>query len=339
MSQTFQLRRGTTAEWVFANPILQAGEMGYETSTNRIKIGTGVDPWSSLIYVEASANSIDWSNIDNKPTTFSPASHASSHETGGTDALTPASIGAAPTASPTFTGDVTIPDKIIHSGDSDTAIRFPAADTFSISTAGVERVRVDSSGNVGIGIDPNVPLQFQNFVAPDNETPANRASHIRLYESGTTVIYGFGVSSSRLNISGGTGQVAVFSGGSETARFTATNQIEVQGGLDNGTKYPGYSFDGDSDSGFGQFGGANTISAITGGTERMKIDSSGNVGINAASPTAKLDINADTMRLRTAKTPASSSDTGNAGDICWDSSYLYICTAPDTWRRIAHSTW
>ena len=37
---------------------------------------------------------------------------------------------------PTFSADLTIPDKIIHSGDTDTFIRFPAADTFSVDTAG-----------------------------------------------------------------------------------------------------------------------------------------------------------------------------------------------------------
>jgi hypothetical protein len=75
------------------------------------------------------------------------------------------------------------------------------------------------------------------------------------------------------------------------------------------------------------------------GTERMRLDSSGNLGIGTSSPTAVLDVNADKMRLRTAKTPSSATDTGNAGDICWDSSYLYICTATNTWRRIAHASW
>jgi hypothetical protein len=43
-------------------------------------------------------------------------------------------------------GDVTIADKIIHSGDTDTAIRFPANDTVTVETGGTERMRVDSSG-------------------------------------------------------------------------------------------------------------------------------------------------------------------------------------------------
>jgi hypothetical protein len=48
-------------------------------------------------------------------------------------------------------GDVTIADKIIHTGDTDTAIRFPAADTVTIETSGAERLRVTSAGLVGIG--------------------------------------------------------------------------------------------------------------------------------------------------------------------------------------------
>tara|TARA_A100001515_G_scaffold40822_1_gene32090 strand:- start:1199 stop:2572 length:1374 start_codon:yes stop_codon:yes gene_type:complete len=51
-----------------------------------------------------------------------------------------------------LTGDLTLTDKIIHSGDTNTAIRFPADDTFTIETAGSERLRVDSSGFVVLGL-------------------------------------------------------------------------------------------------------------------------------------------------------------------------------------------
>ena len=44
--------------------------------------------------------------------------------------------------------DVDIADKIVHTGDTNTAIRFPAADTFTVETVGSERLRVTSSGNV-----------------------------------------------------------------------------------------------------------------------------------------------------------------------------------------------
>lgn len=43
-------------------------------------------------------------------------------------------------------GDVTITDKIIHSNDTDTSIRFPAVDTVTVETGGVERMRIASGG-------------------------------------------------------------------------------------------------------------------------------------------------------------------------------------------------
>ena len=39
----------------------------------------------------------------------------------------------------------------VQGGDTNTGIFFPAADTVAIATGGTERVRTDSSGNVGIG--------------------------------------------------------------------------------------------------------------------------------------------------------------------------------------------
>ena len=51
----------------------------------------------------------------------------------------------------TFAGDVSIADKIIHTGDTNTAIRFPSADTVSVETGGSQRLRVDSSGRLILG--------------------------------------------------------------------------------------------------------------------------------------------------------------------------------------------
>lgn len=45
------------------------------------------------------------------------------------------------------------------------------------------------------------------------------------------------------------------------------------------------------------------------------------------------------FRLITSFTPASASSTGSAGQIAWDSSYIYLCTATDTWKRAAVATW
>jgi len=51
------------------------------------------------------------------------------------------------------------------------------------------------------------------------------------------------------------------------------------------------------------------------------------------------DASSNAFRITTAQTPASASATGTAGTICWDTSYIYVCTATNTWKRAAISTW
>jgi hypothetical protein len=65
----------------------------------------------------------------------------------------------------------------------------------------------------------------------------------------------------------------------------------------------------------------------------------GQVGIGTDVPTAALDLNTDTMRLRTSRTPASAGAAGNAGDICWDANYIYVCVAGNTWKRASLYSW
>ena len=48
------------------------------------------------------------------------------------------------------TGDFSIADKIVHTGDTNTAIRFPATDTISFETSGSEALRINSNGQIGI---------------------------------------------------------------------------------------------------------------------------------------------------------------------------------------------
>ena len=54
-----QLRRGTAAEWVAANPTLSAGESGFETDTRKFKIGDGSTTWNNLQYVRIDGGSLD----------------------------------------------------------------------------------------------------------------------------------------------------------------------------------------------------------------------------------------------------------------------------------------
>lgn len=61
-------------------------------------------------------------------------------------------------------GNLSVADKIIHTGDTNTAIRFPAADTMSVETNGTERFKVENSTitttvPVVLPADPTTSLQ------------------------------------------------------------------------------------------------------------------------------------------------------------------------------------
>lgn len=68
MAVNIQLRRGTAAEWTSANPTLMQGEMGYETDTQKYKIGNGSTAWNSLSY-GGLIGTVGLNNLPSNPTT------------------------------------------------------------------------------------------------------------------------------------------------------------------------------------------------------------------------------------------------------------------------------
>jgi hypothetical protein len=55
MATRIQMRRGTTSEWNSADPTLNEGEIGYNSTLGQIKIGDGSTIWSELDYIVNSA--------------------------------------------------------------------------------------------------------------------------------------------------------------------------------------------------------------------------------------------------------------------------------------------
>ena len=62
-----QLRRDTSSNWTTANTILTEGELGYETDTDKVKIGDGNTAWNSLPYL---IYALGFSDLTTTPTTI-----------------------------------------------------------------------------------------------------------------------------------------------------------------------------------------------------------------------------------------------------------------------------
>lgn len=151
-------------------------------------------------------------------------------------------------------GDVTITDKIIHSGDTDTSIRFPAVDTVTVETGGVERMRVTSGGRIGVA-DASPPYKLSVIADPLVAAEDGIATRDAINRS--VGIYRTGAS---FNTSGITGALGLIASGDSLA-FIA-----------------------------GSLGGANPIIFSTGDTERVRIIGDGKVGIGTTSPSEQLHI-------------------------------------------------
>ena len=47
-----KVKRATAARWSSVNPVLAAGEFGYETDTRKLKLGDGTSSWTQLSYLQ-----------------------------------------------------------------------------------------------------------------------------------------------------------------------------------------------------------------------------------------------------------------------------------------------
>ena len=69
----------------------------------------------------------------------------------------------------------------------------------------------------------------------------------------------------------------------------------------------------------------------------FKVQSGGTLTSMAAITAANVTLGS--RPILPTHTPASATAAGTAGEVAWDANYIYVCTATNTWKRVAISTW
>jgi hypothetical protein len=77
---------------------------------------------------------------------------------------------------------------------------------------------------------------------------------------------------------------------------------------------------------------STSIAATTSITAGTTIQATGAITSGAA-------LSGTALNITNSYTPATSSSTGTRGQISWDSQYMYVCIATNTWKRTALTTW
>ena len=167
-----------------------------------------------------------------------------------------------------FSGDLNIDDKIVHIGDTNTAIRFPAADTITAETGGTERYRITSDGkfvggplanghstarcaaggldlragqggagfpSIKIGADSGTANATTLSNSTRKQARIGCASYHNSYDFATFLYFDSDTSTNELNIGGGTGHgyaatnISLWTAANNTTS-TGTERIRINSG-------------------------------------------------------------------------------------------------------------
>ena len=204
----------------------------------------------------------------------------------------------------TASGDISIADKIIHTGDTNTAIRFPAGDTVTVETNGNERFRIAPNGNIGIGDNgPSERLEVRDT--------GNTTIRIHNEDDSEATVYFHNTGSNDRKIVTANADMIFYGGsgaGTEHVRIKSTgavgigtnspqSQFEVYGTSpivrskhSTSQKYTQINHNGTD--GYVDWSSGGLIFRGASNTERVRITSDGKIGIGVTNPEDLLHLSA-----------------------------------------------
>ena len=201
---------------------------------------------------------------------------------GDGSALTGIDLGAVTGA----TGDFSIADKIVHTGDTHTAIRFAGNDIITTEIAGSETLRIDGTGLriVDKLLHSGDPDTMIRFPAADTFTVETAGSErFRIDSTG--------------RISSGKHGVGTYNDASEWFKVQSNDSaanISIVGSNDT---HSSLNLGDEDDFNIQKIKSDHTNNSLqffTADAERLRITSDGNIGINETSPQQQLHVHDDT---------------------------------------------
>ena len=183
---------------------------------------------------------------------------------------------------------------VCASGDGDSGLWFPAANAVSLSTSGLERLRVDSIGRVGIGTNPSYVLHVNGAIATTTGDVYVLGGGVRvtrssnpfiLFTEGAAGVGQIRASSSQLRMTDAAGTSVFFaldtgSGSLGLGTTTPASRLDVNGVITvaAGTAAAPAIVCGKGASNSGIFWPAtNAVAISTVGSERLRVKSTGGV--------------------------------------------------------------
>ena len=195
---------------------------------------------------------------------------------------------------------------LIFNGDSNTGIWRPAADTLGFSTAGSEKMRIDSSGNVLIGIASTYPQgdntilklyspSVPRFYLQNTTTGSNTTDGSQIYVNGSDLYITNSESANTIFSTNSLQRMRIDSAGNVNIGPDALD-IQLKAASNNSGKnliyLRGNAIGDKAEISLNHYGSANffigvgtttattmSLTASSGGTDGIIIDTSGNVGI------------------------------------------------------------